>query len=107
MSKARGKGAAGREVLADRVELLCVFDRNCLEDLQWLAQNDPRVAARALDLIEQVMREPTATQGPGKPESLKGLPNTWSRRLTTEHRLVYTVLKDRVVFLKSRYHYGD
>ncbi|MBI3179821.1 MAG: type II toxin-antitoxin system YoeB family toxin [Deltaproteobacteria bacterium] len=35
-----------------------------------------------------------------------GDPNTWSRRLTQEHRVVYMVQHDRVDFLQARYHYG-
>jgi toxin YoeB len=44
--------------------------------------------------------------GIGKPEPLRYLsPDTWSRRLTKEHRLVYRVLNDRIDFLQARYHY--
>lgn len=82
---------------------LCVFDQNCLEDLANWVGTEARVARKAVDLITHVMRDPF--KGPGKPEPLKGLPNTWSRRITGEHRLVYTVFDDRVVFLKARYHY--
>ncbi|MEO6447474.1 MAG: Txe/YoeB family addiction module toxin [Gemmatimonadaceae bacterium] len=61
-------------------------------------------ALRALALIEAVLRDPFA--GVGKPEPLKGLaPNTWSRRITDEHRLVYVVFDERVVFVQARYHY--
>ncbi|MEP6508424.1 MAG: Txe/YoeB family addiction module toxin [Gemmatimonadales bacterium] len=82
----------------------CILDPNCLEDLQWWSKQNPRVCDRALKLIELVLREPFS--GPGKPEPLKGLgPNTWSRRLTEEHRLVYIVFDDRINFLMARYHY--
>ena len=44
--------------------------------------------------------------GVGKPEPLKNLaPNTWSRRLTQEHRTVYLVSEGRIDFLQARYHY--
>ncbi|HET9118183.1 MAG TPA: Txe/YoeB family addiction module toxin, partial [Pseudonocardiaceae bacterium] len=33
--------------------------------------------------------------------------NTWSRRITQEHRLVYHVTDDRITFLEARYHYED
>jgi toxin YoeB len=102
-----GNGTAGKEGPATRVEQACVVDRNCLDDLQWFAANEPRVVVRALEMMELVMRDPNATEGLGKPESLKGLPNSWSRRLTSEHRLVYLVQRDRVVFLAARYHYGE
>jgi toxin YoeB len=29
----------------------------------------------------------------------------WSRRITQEHRLVYQLFDDRIVFLQGRYHY--
>lgn len=62
------------------------------------------MALRTLDLVEAVMRDPF--QGIGKPEPLKYvLVGAWSRRITEEHRLVYTVSADRVDFLQARYHY--
>lgn len=54
--------------------------------------------------MKAVLRTPF--EGLGKPEPLKQLaPNTWSRRLTQEHRVVYVVLDDRIVFVQARYHY--
>lgn len=105
MSTAKGKGSPEKAPAA-RVERRCVLDRNCLEDLRELVKAEPKVAKKALEMMEFVLREPHQG-GPGKPEPLKGLPNTWSRRLTSEHRLVYVVFDDRVVFLAARYHYGD
>lgn len=76
-----------------------------LEDLRFWVQTDRRAASRALDLMEAVLADPFV--GIGKPEPLKYLaPNTWSRRLTQEHRIVYLVKDDRVEFLQARYHYG-
>jgi len=44
--------------------------------------------------------------GIGKPEPLRHvLPDTWSRRITGEHRLVYRVFDDRVEILAARHHY--
>jgi len=80
------------------------FQREFLEDLRYWVETDRRVALRALDLVEAVLRDPF--QGIGKPEPLKYLASgTWSRRLTQEHRLVYLVRTDRVDFLQARYHY--
>jgi len=62
------------------------------------------VALRVLDLVEAVMRD--TFQGVGKPEPLKYvLAGAWSRRITEEHRLVYSVSAERVDFLQARYHY--
>jgi toxin YoeB len=106
-SKARGKGGTERAARAEEAtprKRACVIDPNCLEDLQWWVETDARVARKALDLMKYALRDPF--DGPGKPEPLKGLlPNTWSRRLTGEHRLVYVVFNERVVFLQARYHY--
>lgn len=63
-----------------------------------------RVAIRALDLVDAILRDPFT--GIGKPEPLKYMPSgTWSRRLTQEHRLVYLVRDERIDFLQARYHY--
>ena len=67
-------------------------------------ETDRKVALRAFDLIEAIMRDPFT--GIGKPEPLKYLSaGTWSRRLTQEHRIVYLVRDDRIDFLQARYHY--
>jgi toxin YoeB len=81
-----------------------VFQPEFLEDLRHWVKTDRRVALRALELVDAILRDPFA--GIGKPEPLKYLAaNTWSRRLTQEHRLVYLVKIDRVEFLQARYHY--
>ena len=84
--------------------LLAVFDHDFREDLAYWVAHDRKVALRVLTLVEAALRDPFA--GIGKPEPLKHLdPDTWSRRVTGEHRLVYRVAKDRVYFLQARYHY--
>jgi toxin YoeB len=46
--------------------------------------------------------------GIGKPEPLKYAgANTWSRRIDLEHRLVYQVDGNRILFLQARYHYEE
>ncbi len=81
-----------------------VFHPEFIEDLRHWAETDRKIALRAFDLIEAIVRDPFA--GIGKPEPLKYLaPDVWSRRLTQEHRVVYRVTADRVDFLQARYHY--
>jgi toxin YoeB len=81
-----------------------VFDPGFREDLRYWVDHDRRIALRILDLVEAVLRDPFA--GIGKPERLKYFDaDTWSRRITQEHRLVYRVTADRVTFLQARYHY--
>lgn len=75
-----------------------------IEDLRYWVGTDRKVALRALDLVEAVMRDPFI--GIGKPEPLKYLlAGAWSRRLTQEHRIVYLVGEERIDFLQARYHY--
>lgn len=80
-----------------------VFQKEFREDLKYWVEADRKVAIRVLGIVEAVLRDPFA--GIGKPEPLKYLPNTWSRRLTQEHRVVYVVRRERVDFLQARYHY--
>jgi toxin YoeB len=81
-----------------------VFRQEFREDLKWWVRTDRRVALRALDIVEAVLRDPST--GIGKPERLRYLGrNIWSRRLTQEHRVVYLVRRERIDFLQARYHY--
>lgn len=48
----------------------------------------------------------TPFTGIGKPEPLKhNLRGYWSRRITDEDRLLYSVDKDYIEFVSARYHY--
>lgn len=81
-----------------------MFRQEFREDLKWWVRTDRRVALRALDIVEAVLRDPST--GIGKPERLRYLGrNIWSRRLTQEHRVVYLVRRERIDFLQARYHY--
>lgn len=81
-----------------------VFQPEFREDLRYWVETDRKIALRALNLVEAIMREPFS--GIGKPEPLKYLfPGVWSRRLTQEHRIVYLVREERIDFLQARYHY--
>ena len=81
-----------------------IFDVQFREDLRWWARKDRKICNRVLDLVEATIADPTA--GIGKLEKLKYLPGSrWSRRITQEHRLVYQVSEDKLIFLQCRYHY--
>lgn len=85
-------------------ERAAVFQPEFIEDLRYWVETDRRLAIRAFDLIEAILRDPF--EGIGKPEPLKYLsPGAWSRRLTQEHRIVYLVRDDQIDFLQARYHY--
>jgi toxin YoeB len=81
-----------------------IFHLEFRQDLRYWVETDRRVALRAFELIEAVLRDPFV--GIGKPEPLKYvLAGCWSRRITQEHRLVYRVSPGRIDFLQARYHY--
>ena len=81
-----------------------VFHPEFRQDLRYWVETDRKVAIRAFELIEGILRDPFT--GIGKPEPLKYLlAGGWSRRLTQEHRLVYRVSGNRIDFLQARYHY--
>lgn len=85
-------------------EKLLVFDRDFLEDLAFWVSTNRKVALKILALIEDIRRNPF--EGLGKPESLRHLgTGVWSRRITQEHRLVYMVENDKILFAQARYHY--
>ena len=85
-------------------EWLAVFQPEFIEDLRFWVETDRKLALRAFDMIEAILRDPF--DGIGKPEPLKYLtPGAWSRRLTQEHRIVYLVRDERIDFLQARYHY--
>lgn len=81
-----------------------VFQPEFRDDLRYWVDVDRKVALRAWDLIEAIMRDPFT--GIGKPEPMKYLgAGVWSRRLTQEHRIVYKISHDRIDFAQARYHY--
>lgn len=81
-----------------------MFQDRFREDLQHWVRVDSRVALRIMALLDDVKRDPF--EGKGKPELLKhDLQGLWSRRISDEHRLVYEVLPDRVLFISARFHY--
>ena len=82
-----------------------VFQSEFIEDLRYWVETDRKLALRAFELIDAVLRDPF--EGLGKPEPLKYLGSgCWSRRLTQEHRIVYLVRDNRIDFLQARYHYS-
>ena len=85
-------------------ERIAVFHPEFIDDLRYWVEQDRRVALKAFDLIEAILRQPFT--GTGKPEPLKhALAGAWSRRLTQEHRIVYLTTNNRIDFLQARYHY--
>lgn len=76
------------------------------EDYLYWQKDDKKKLKRINSLIEDVRRNGNL-DGIGKPEPLKGnLQGFYSRRIDSEHRLVYRVTNEYVEILQCRYHYS-
>jgi toxin YoeB len=80
------------------------FLEDAWEDYLYWSQADKATLKKINQLIKDCMREPFS--GIGKPEPLKfDMSGCWSRRITSEHRLVYRIEGDTLVIIQCRYHY--
>ena len=81
-----------------------VFTELSWEDYIWFQDNDRQRLKRINLLIRDALRSPES--GLGKPERLKGnLSGQWSRRIDTEHRLVYAFTETELTIISCRFHY--
>ncbi|PID76708.1 MAG: Txe/YoeB family addiction module toxin [Deltaproteobacteria bacterium] len=81
-----------------------IFSENAWQDYLYWQKSDKKILKRVNFLIRDIKRTPY--EGIGKPEALKhGLSGFWSRRINSEHRIVYRVESDSVFIAQIRYHY--
>ncbi|MCK5725538.1 MAG: Txe/YoeB family addiction module toxin [Thiotrichaceae bacterium] len=81
-----------------------IFADQAWEDYLHWQTNDKKNLKKINSLIKEIKRTPF--EGTGSPEPLKhNWSGFWSRRITREHRLVYTVADDEVLIAQCRYHY--
>lgn len=76
------------------------------KDLEyWKSTGNSHILKRIRTLLADIQEHPFS--GIGKPEPLKGENGKWSRRITDEHRMVYSISNGRIyVFVFSlRFHY--
>ncbi|WP_102550939.1 Txe/YoeB family addiction module toxin [Vibrio splendidus] len=82
-----------------------LFSPHAWDDYLYWQKQDKKVIKRINRLIEDSTRQPTS--GIGKPEALKeNLSGYWSRRITDEHRLVYSFSEETLTIVSLRYHYS-
>ena len=82
------------------------FASKAWEDYLFWQENDKKILKRINQLLKDIQREPFSKDGLGKPEKLKGnLSGYYSRRITAEHRLIYTIKNKMIVIAQCRYHY--
>ena len=81
-----------------------LFTDEAWNDYQYWNETDKKQLKKINDLIKEIDRTPY--DGIGKPEALKqNLKGFWSRRIDQEHRVIYKVEEDQVIFISFRYHY--
>ena len=87
-----------------------LFSKTAWEQYKNWQKEDQKIVERIHELIKVIQREPF--KGMGKPEPLRqNLKGYWSRRITSEHRLVYRIVgkpdePQRVEIMTCRFHYS-
>ena len=80
------------------------FEQSAFNDFNDWATENKQIYRRIVQLIKDITRNPFV--GIGKPEPLKyKLKGFWSRRITSEHRLVYKIENDELFIASCKYHY--
>lgn len=81
-----------------------VFESSAFADFNDWAKLDRKLHKKIIELIKDIDRNPF--KGLGKPEALKhDLTGYWSRRINSEHRLVYKITNEEIIILSCKYHY--
>ena len=81
-----------------------VFSKTAWEEYLYWQTEDKKVLKRINDLIKDIERN--GNTGNGKPEGLKHeLSGFWSRRITEEHRLIYSLDDKNIYVVGCRGHY--
>lgn len=84
-----------------------IFSPQAQEDrAYWKKRGNKAIMAKITALLADIAAHPFS--GLGKPEALKyDLAGYWSRRINSEHRIIYKVHEDMVEIyvLSMRYHY--
>jgi len=81
-----------------------VFSDQAWDDYLFWIENDRKILKRIHELLKDIERN--GNIGIGKPEPLKhDLAGFWSRRITEEHRLIYSLEANSIFIAKCRKHY--
>ena len=81
-----------------------VWTPTAWQDYLYWQSTDKRKLRRINELIKVTQRTPF--KGIGNPEPLKhDLKGYWSRRIDSEHRLVYSIKDKELEIVACRYHY--
>lgn len=79
------------------------FDVDALSQLMYWVHNDNKMVDKIYALLKDIDRN-GAAKGIGKPERLKHF-DGWSRRINSEHRLIYNVDNETIYVISCKGHY--
>jgi len=81
-----------------------IFSEHAWADYLHWQKTDKKTLKRINELIRDIQRN--KFEGIGKPEPLRhALSGYWSRRINSEHRVVYRIENDAILIAQLRYHY--
>ena len=82
-----------------------IYKSEALEDIKyWKTSGNIQIQKKISELINDIALHPTF--GIGKPEMLKHeLSGKWSRRIDSEHRIIYKIYKNEIHILSLKGHY--
>ena len=80
------------------------WDKTAWDDYLYWIETDRKTLNKINSLIKECQRTPLT--GSGNPEPLKqNFSGFWSRRINSEHRLVYQTDENVLYIAQCRYHY--
>ena len=97
-------GVARKVILLDQISKSELTWELTYENAVEKDGNDVELKIKLADAYVQGSQEPM--KGIGNPEALKhDLQGYWSRRIDSEHRLVYKYIENQLIIVSCRYHY--
>ena len=74
------------------------FTKEAQQDVLALQKHSPKSISKLMKLVDELKEHPRT--GTGQVEQLKGFKiETWSRRISKEHRLVYEIHDDEILVI--------
>lgn len=84
--------------------MILSWTKDAWSDYLYWQKTNKKLVKRINELVKNIMRQPF--DGLGDPEPLKhNWSGYWSRRIDSEHRLVYKVTNEAIVIVQCRFHY--
>ena len=81
-----------------------IFVDESWEDYLYWQKSDKKMSSKINELLKDISL--SLFSGIGKPEPLKyKYKGFWSRRIDSEHWLIYQVKDDEILIVKCRFHY--